>query len=72
GFYLACGFSGHGFMHGPVAGKLIAELILNGRTTGIDITPLSPRRFREAQLIQEPLTMHGVVGTDDRRPIDGS
>ncbi|MFQ5968802.1 MAG: NAD(P)/FAD-dependent oxidoreductase, partial [Acidimicrobiia bacterium] len=21
GFYLACGFSGHGFMHGPVAGK---------------------------------------------------
>ncbi|MCZ6549966.1 MAG: FAD-binding oxidoreductase [candidate division NC10 bacterium] len=69
GFYLACGFSGHGFMHGPVAGKLIAELILNGRTTGIDITPLSPQRFREAQLIQEPLTMHGVKESDVRSPM---
>jgi sarcosine oxidase subunit beta len=57
GFYLACGFSGHGFMHGPVAGKLMAELILNNQTTGIDIAPLSPQRFREGQVIQEPITM---------------
>ncbi len=63
GFYLACGFSGHGFMHGPVAGKLMAELILDGRTTGIDITPLSPQRFREGKLIQDPITMHGVAQT---------
>ncbi|MFQ5882531.1 MAG: NAD(P)/FAD-dependent oxidoreductase [Candidatus Methylomirabilales bacterium] len=66
GFYLACGFSGHGFTHGPVAGKLMAELVLTGRTTGIDITPLSPRRFREGRLMYEPLTMHGLIGTDDR------
>ncbi len=67
GFYLACGFTGHGFMHGPVAGKLMAELILDGRTTEIDIAALSPQRFREAQLIDELLTMHGVVRTDDRQ-----
>ncbi|MFQ5846565.1 MAG: NAD(P)/FAD-dependent oxidoreductase [Candidatus Methylomirabilales bacterium] len=66
GFYLACGFSGHGFMHGPVAGKLMAELILNGQTTGIDIAPLSPRRFQEGRLIEEPLVMHGVMGPDVR------
>ncbi|MCX8126932.1 MAG: FAD-binding oxidoreductase, partial [Dehalococcoidia bacterium] len=28
GFYIACGFSGHGFMHSPAAGRLMAELIL--------------------------------------------
>lgn len=72
GFYLACGFSGHGFMHGPVAGKLMAELILNGQTTGIDITSLSPRRFHEGQVNQEPITMHGVKGSDVRCPIDRS
>lgn len=66
GFYLACGFSGHGFMHGPVAGKLLAELILKGQTTGTDITPLSPRRFREGHVIQESLTMHGLKGSDVR------
>ena len=66
GFYLACGFSGHGFMHGPVTGKLMAELIVNGRTTGIDIAPLSPRRFHEGNLIQESITMHGVVNSDNR------
>jgi len=68
GFYLACGFSGHGFMHGPMTGRLMAELVLTGRTTGIDITPLSPRRFREGNLVVEPLTMHGIVESDDRLP----
>ncbi len=66
GFYLACGFSGHGFMHGPVAGKLMAEVILEGRTSEIDIAALSPMRFRERRLVQEPITMHGVKGSDDQ------
>lgn len=65
GFYVACGFSGHGFMHGPVAGKLMAELILNGRTTGIDIAPLSLQRFGEPRLTHEAIAMHGVAGTVD-------
>jgi len=28
GLYLACGFSGHGFMHAPAVGRLMAEMIL--------------------------------------------
>ncbi len=31
GFTICAGFSGHGFMHGPVAGKLMAEYILDGK-----------------------------------------
>ena len=30
GFYVVAGFSGHGFMHGPIAGLLIAEMIAGG------------------------------------------
>lgn len=43
--YVLAGFSGHGFMHGPVAGKLLAELILDGKTSTLDISTLSPTRF---------------------------
>ncbi len=45
GFYCAAGFTGHGFMHAPAIGMLIAELISRGTTTAMDITPLSPARF---------------------------
>jgi sarcosine oxidase, subunit beta len=43
--YVVAGFSGHGFMHGPIAGKLMAELILDGRTSTLDIGRLAPDRF---------------------------
>ena len=43
--YVVAGFSGHGFMHGPVAGKLLAELILDGKTSTLDISALEPARF---------------------------
>ena len=43
---LACaGFSGHGLMHGPAAGMLMAEEILDGRAKTIDIDPLRWSRF---------------------------
>ena len=45
GFYLACGFSGHGFMHSPAIGILMAELIVDGRAISMDIDALSLRRF---------------------------
>ncbi len=53
GFYLLAGFSGHGFMHGPVAGKIIAEIILDGKSTTLDVSSLDLARFEEGRLIQE-------------------
>lgn len=57
GLYVATGHSGHGFMHGPATGKLLAELILTGKTS-IDISPLSLERFRTGRTVAEPMTMH--------------
>ncbi len=58
GLYCAIGFSGHGFQHSPATGRLMAELLLDGRTTGIDIGPLGIDRFARGQLLHEPLTAH--------------
>lgn len=44
GFFLATGFSGHGFMHGPVVGELLADTILR-RQPQIDISGFSLDRF---------------------------
>jgi sarcosine oxidase subunit beta len=41
----ASGFSGHGIMHGPATGMLIAEEILDGRAHTIDIDDLRIERF---------------------------
>jgi len=49
GFYLANGFSGHGFMHAPATGRILADLILNGITERIEINLLHLDRFEEAQ-----------------------
>jgi heterotetrameric sarcosine oxidase beta subunit len=51
-FYLATGFSGHGVMHAPATGKLMAELLTTGKTS-IDIRPLRYERFREGDLVKE-------------------
>jgi glycine/D-amino acid oxidase-like deaminating enzyme len=61
GFYLACGFSGHGFQHSPATGRVMAELLLTGTTTGIDIRPLSVTRFATGALVREPLTSYAGV-----------
>jgi sarcosine oxidase subunit beta len=45
GFYLANGFSGHGFQHAPVVGKLLAEEITLGAARTLDIAPLRLDRF---------------------------
>jgi sarcosine oxidase subunit beta len=59
GFFVATGHSGHGFMHGPATGKLMAELILTGETS-IDIGPYGLDRFRTGRTVREPMTMHEV------------
>ncbi len=53
GFHICAGFSGHGFMHGPVAGKLMAEYILDGRFSTVDVSMLDLARFEEERLIKE-------------------
>jgi sarcosine oxidase subunit beta len=53
GFYLLAGFSGHGFMHGPVAGKIIAEIILDGKSRTVDVSSLDLARFKDGRLIRE-------------------
>ncbi len=53
GFWVVGGFSGHGFMHGPIAGQLMAEFILDGRTHSVDVSALDLARFSENRLIRE-------------------
>ena len=52
GFLCACGFSGHGFMHAPMAAKLLTELILDGASTTLPIEPFSKERFRTGKLLE--------------------
>jgi len=56
GFILANGFSGHGFQHCPAVGKVISELIVDGKASTIDLSPLSIERFEKGELILEPMT----------------
>jgi len=56
GFILANGFSGHGFQHSPAVGKVISELIFEGKAKTIDISSLSIERFERGELILEPMT----------------
>ncbi len=53
GFYVCTGFSGHGFMHGPISGKLMSEYILDGKFSSADVSMLDLKRFDEGRLIQE-------------------
>ncbi|MBU1142175.1 MAG: FAD-binding oxidoreductase [Firmicutes bacterium] len=45
GFYMACGFSGHGFMFAPMTGLLLSEIILK-ENNSIDMEPLHLDRFK--------------------------
>ncbi|CAN5656721.1 hypothetical protein BH23CHL2_BH23CHL2_33840 [soil metagenome] len=49
GFIYATGFSGHGFAFGPIAGKLLCELILDGKPS-LDLHAFRPSRFAEGDL----------------------
>lgn len=53
GFYCVAGFSGHGFMHGPACGLLLAEEIMDGKAHSLDISSLRLSRFREGKPVVE-------------------
>jgi sarcosine oxidase subunit beta len=56
-FYLATGFSGHGFMQSPAVGLLLSELILDGKAHTIDITEMGIERLREGKFNRE----HNII-----------
>jgi sarcosine oxidase subunit beta len=56
GLHVVAGFSGHGFMHGPIAGQLMAELIVDGQASTVDADPLSLERFARGETSVESLT----------------
>ena len=45
GCYVACGFSGHGFKHGPGVGRILSDLLLDGETDLVDAGYFSLDRF---------------------------
>lgn len=53
GFFCANGFSGHGVMHAPATGKILADLMLRHSTDLIDAKLLDLARFAEGRTIHE-------------------
>ena len=53
GLHVACGFSGHGFMHAPAIGILMTEILLDGRARSMDVAALSLDRFAAGRLRAE-------------------
>lgn len=52
GFYLALGFSGHGFKLAPAVGEMMAELVLHGKQAESDINVFRYSRFAENRPIR--------------------
>lgn len=53
GLYLANGFSGHGFQHAPVVGRLLAEMIVDGEAVTVDVSGLRLERFADGRPLSE-------------------
>jgi len=49
------GFSGHGVMHAPAAGRGVAELIVKGAYTSLDLSPLGYHRIRTGKPMSESI-----------------
>jgi len=56
GFYLATGFSGHGFGIGPGAGKALAAM-LTGADNPVDLSPFRLSRFFDGTPIRPQATI---------------
>lgn len=57
GFLLANGFSGHGVMHAPAAGRCLAERIVRGRAESVDVSALAFDRFAKGELVHETMVL---------------
>ncbi len=61
GMYICTGFSGHGYKLSPAVGTAMAELMLEGQSTSIDITSLRMNRFAENDLNMPQTTFRVMV-----------
>ena len=53
GFYVASGFSGHGFALGPAAGEVIADMV-TGANPLMDVSPYRFGRFTDGTVVKVP------------------
>jgi sarcosine oxidase subunit beta len=53
GLYLANGFSGHGVMHSPATGRILADLIIAGHSDMVETELLGVERFAAGRLLHE-------------------
>jgi glycine/D-amino acid oxidase-like deaminating enzyme len=52
GWVDGCGFSGHGIMHAPAAGRAVSELIADGASHTVDVAAFGHERFGEDHAVE--------------------
>ena len=59
GLFVAAGFSGHGFKIAPAVGRLVADLVIDGRSADPRIPEIDFRlsRFAEDDLLKTPVSV---------------
>jgi sarcosine oxidase subunit beta len=63
GLVVATGFSGHDVMHCPSTGRIVSDLLLDGRASGSNVSALDLARFRRGELLLEAMVLHkGLSG----------
>lgn len=55
--YAINGSSGHGVMHAPALGELLAEMVVYGVARSLDVAALRPERFLERRLTPAPVLL---------------
>ncbi|MFT4949410.1 MAG: sarcosine oxidase subunit beta [Natronomonas sp.] len=53
GMVTATGFSGHGFMQSPATGQVVSELVLDGESKTVNVSPLTSDRFDRGEELRE-------------------
>jgi sarcosine oxidase, subunit beta len=56
GTYVACGFSGHGFMQSPAVGSAVAHELL-GKEAPVDLAPYRLERFADGAVFPEQIVL---------------
>ncbi len=61
GLHYCVGFSGHGFKLAPAVGLLMAEHVVDGRATTLDLAPYRLERFAEGRELKIAYPQAGVI-----------